>query len=1314
MAKDYYSEKIDDFREDIKTNHYIGRFVFLQGYTNGSNKSGQNDCIFSAIKKTRMTLKIRKVSEDGKPLQGVKFKIYKSSSEKKKGDLIAEATTNSNGVINFEGLKGQWYYVQEVKSVGNYEIANPDYKVVKLTEDKQEVEFENKEKSDFDLRIVKEDDKGTTLVGAQFIIYRYVKDDGGSWYLKSEEYKKYADDKYTQSKNEAKDTETKYCRQYLSPVSGNMVSGYTKYKYSKVSYEDIKENQNYRFTTNLHGEILLKNLKVGGDYFAREMQAPNGYKQLEYPVRLGTCPTSKKKTKTIKNTPESTGACITIVKENERGTRLSGAKFVIYRDVGGVIEYLRRDHTYVKTKFTDVYDDQDYRYTTNGDGKIELIDLEPGTYYAIEVVAPSGYQKIDGEIQLGNITEKQQAPIEKKIQNIHGNVDLTIVKENETGKKLRGAVFVIYRNVGGTEEYLRRDNTYVKTNYDNVFDDEDYRYTTNGEGKIELTDLEPGTYYAIEVVAPSGYQKIDGSIELGTKTETGQKPIEKTIQNTPEVTSTEGELKVIKQDMDTGERLAGVAIRVTGSGGYYQTAITDASGEAYFSGLTPGIYLVEELSCPFYGYTVMVNQVVEIEDPTIWMPGPEGTLIPIEMPIPQVVVYLNNPKQTGNLRIRKIDPDSGRALEEVSFKVRLPNGNYLVAIDNYGNSQTRVVGSVLLSEMGETNSESDATEFVTDSSGNTEIHNILVGNYQVIETSLGDREAYELDDNYIFWTSNSGSGTGRIANVRIDRQPSYSTRDTTNTNVSEVTVKNRRKYINLSGYVWQDIPQIGKDTEGGNGLYRDNDNDSRDRLLEGILVQLKDKNGTVAQLKDKDGNIYSAEKTTDSKGAYKFERVEIDKLPEYYMEFTYNGMSYRSVIPTLDMNIKNGSRAIEGKNRTEFNSRYETITYGNSNAHKLQYDYDSENRVSTLLYGDESNYNYGYSDNPGPPVSGVDEQYIIAADTYQAYNDYIGGSNGIMTPEYARKNEVEEIENINLGMEAREHIDLSLVKDLNTVKVTINHATHVYQYGDRYKPSLWKEDPYNMSPRVKFESEYGTASYTRALYASDVYADNAQTDDTIRVKATYKIGIKNGSANLKTIINEIEDYYDSKYLDGIDNVKAGTQVNEQGDIVAGTELGIEFVNSGSNDYYKMKLKGSVEVKDQKDSFVYVQLEVKPENIIDIIGNQNKLFNIAEITSYSTKKGDDIYASIDKDSQPGNLNVNDQTTYEDDTDKAPGLQLVLQEERKMDGKVFIDTTTGELKTAEVRQGDGEYKEGEPVVKDVKVELLNLNKDRRTSR
>ena len=65
------------------------------------------------------------------------------------------------------------------------------------------------------------------------------------------------------------------------------------------------------------------------------------------------------------------------------------------------------------------------------------------------------------------------------------------------------------------------------------------------------------------------------------------------------------------------------------------------------------------------------------------------------------------------------------------------------------------------------------------------------------------------------------------------------------------------------------------------------------------------------------------------------------------------------------------------------------------------------------------------------------------------------------------------------------------------------------------------------------------------------------------------------------------------------------------------------------------------------------------------------------------------------------------TYEDDTDAAPPVQLELTDARKITGTVFVDSTTGELKTGEIRQGDGEFKDGEKTIAGVKVTLHELN-------
>ena len=143
----------------------------------------------------------------------------------------------------------------------------------------------------------------------------------------------------------------------------------------------------------------------------------------------------------------------------------------------------------------------------------------------------------------------------------------------------------------------------------------------------------------------------------------------------------------------------------------------------------------------------------------------------------------------------------------------------------------------------------------------------------------------------------------------------------------------------------------------------------------------------------------------------------------------------------------------------------------------------------------------------------------------------------------------------------------------------------------------------------------------------------------------------------------------------------------------------------------MKIKNiNLKIDPQKDECIYVQLEVKQDQIIHLLEEGTKIDNYAEISSYSTKdKEGKAYAAIDRDSQPGRLKIGDEKTYEDDTDRAPGLQLILQEERKLEGNVFIDYTEGKLKTGEIREADGEYKENEKdsKVAEVDVKLVKTN-------
>lgn len=340
----------------------------------------------------------------------------------------------------------------------------------------------------------------------------------------------------------------------------------------------------------------------------------------------------------------------------------------------------------------------------------------------------------------------------------------------------------------------------------------------------------------------------------------------------------------------------------------------------------------------------------------------------------------------------------------------------------------------------------------------------------------------------------------------------------------------------------------------------------------------------------------------------------------------------------------------------------------------------------------------------------------------------LGYLDAIQNKDEVREEATEEIGDINLGVQERHEIDLTLVKDLNNVKVSINKADHLYRYEERFKQENIKgKDPYDMEPSVRYDpkSQYGSMSYTRALYPSDVYYDNrvnTNKDEQLKIKVTYQIGVKN-TGKVTAIINEINDFYDIKYYEER-SVKVGTILDSYGEIATNSQLEKEVQKANNNpyggQYHKLHIKNmKMTVEPEHTSVIYVQVEVQQEKIKEIVeANKNqgsekvKLDNIAEIASYSLKDGNgNAYAGIDQDSQPGNVNPSNIKTYEDDTDKAPGLELALQENRKIDGIVFKDDIvenngfkTNELNTGKIRQANGKY-ENEKGIAGVTVRLVD---------
>lgn len=663
------------------------------------------------------------------------------------------------------------------------------------------------------------------------------------------------------------------------------------------------------------------------------------------------------------------------------------------------------------------------------------------------------------------------------------------------------------------------------------------------------------------------------------------------------------------------------------------------------------------------------------------------------------------------------------------------NEKYIIAVDSQGNIQKQVTGEIYVSDLKYTEKEQEATEFFTNEEGKIGVYNIITDRYKVIETTIGkDNYGYEIDDEYISWiTDKDEKGNTRTATIDIERQKSYYTKPTEENPGSKynnsITYYNQRKYIRLSGTVWEDRIDTSKQATKDYLLAIPEDKNEQDKLLANVTVRLKDKNENIIAFKDEQGNILN-EVQTNQDGKYVLWDIEINKLDQYYIEFTYNGMSYESV-PAKILEER-GSKAEEGQARTDFNNQYSIIAkkesrdQNNQPIHNLIY--DETNYNSKIHLGD--NLKYGY-ENQKYPINETYSNFLITANTRNAYKNEKTGQAGyldaIQDKDTIRNEATEEIGNINLGVQERKEIDLKIEKNiLNNVQVTINQKIHQYDYNERYLDNLYTEDELNqMTPQVRYELEYRARSYTRALYPSDVYygkkdpGPTLSQDEQLKIKVTYEIKLVN-EKKVTAIINEMSDFYDGKYEGEKGKVSIGRQLNDKGDILETSKLTSFEIEKAkdNNSLHHIKIKDmNLKIEAEQTQSIYLQLEIKQDQIVDIVETNSKgekevkLSNIAEITSYSSKdENGNPYAGIDLDSQPENSDPANIATFEDDTKQAVGLKLVLQENRKIDGIVFVDNIlenhdfqVSEINTGKTRQGNGRY-EGEKGVAGVTVRLI----------
>lgn len=296
-------------------------------------------------------------------------------------------------------------------------------------------------------------------------------------------------------------------------------------------------------------------------------------------------------------------------------------------------------------------------FTTDENGEIDLSKLPAGAYVVTEKSCP-GYV-IDEAQRIIQLDPNEDAEF-VFTNSIKPTIE--IIKLSSDGSRLAGVTFRIAKIKDGSH-YLDR--------------------TTNAQGEISISDLEPGVYSVKETATTANH-----IIDLR----------EYHVELFPGKTSTlvvENQIRpnlyVYKHDADTGEPIANTVFIVRAADGHSVDEIrTDETGRAELTNLLPGVYEITEKSVPSPYLLDAPSQLVTL------YPNRDHT------------VYFENHKKP-SLTVNKICSVTGDPLEGAKFQV-------IYASNNTGSGEINDLGY-----------------FYTDENGQFELTGLKDGWYKVTE-----------------------------------------------------------------------------------------------------------------------------------------------------------------------------------------------------------------------------------------------------------------------------------------------------------------------------------------------------------------------------------------------------------------------------------------------------------------------------------------------------------------------------------------------------------------------------------------------------
>ena len=386
------------------------------------------------------------------------------------------------------------------------------------------------------------------------------------------------------------------------------------------SYREVKR-------TDKDGYATFENLP-NGTYHLWESNSPDGYEIVNNDVRtvIITSDDAKEIIFNYENVPEKS---IRVYKtDSVTGDPVQGARFTVYDENGNVVTHI----------FTDA----------SGWASTQI--LPSGRYSLIETDTPPGYVEDKTphfvEVIAGTTTRLDIENVPKVALHIYKN------STEDSDEYLGGAVFEVKKTCGIEPCVIVGE------------------YETDFNGLAVTDPLDPGIYIVTEKVAPDGYALNETEYEVCVK---AGEYNEITISNQP-LTS----LIVRKIDSKTGEPIPGAVFKVENADRMDLVGLqeSDANGEAIFTDLEEGFYIVTETQPPD-GYQLS---------------NPNQKIVQVEYGKENYVDF-GNP-ENGWLVVVLQDEDTSEYLADGEFRV-IRESDQVVVYDG----RTDVTGTIVIGDL---------------------------------------------------------------------------------------------------------------------------------------------------------------------------------------------------------------------------------------------------------------------------------------------------------------------------------------------------------------------------------------------------------------------------------------------------------------------------------------------------------------------------------------------------------------------------------------------------------------------------------------